>query len=191
MTDKSAKSDKEGSRKTLVRILIAVGIGIPVLVELLTLFNLINVQLFEDEKAIRQQASPTEVREYIIGDTLFADSVTPITLQDMIIKVSPQSWRFELVLARSGSITTAGPLLTADSLKLKSGEIVSDAQSWEMDNSSGSDTTRFSWMLPSGEIPTVLYISTQKSVQKDSASSQQQVQLGNIPVRYAQDNDKR
>jgi hypothetical protein len=191
MTDKSAKSDEEGSKKTLVRILIAVGIGIPVLVELLTLFNLINVQLFEDEKAIRQEAPPTEIREYMIGDTLFADSVTPITIQDMLVKVSPQSWRFELALARSGSTTTAGPLLTVDSLKLKSGEIVSDAQSWEMGKSSGSDTTRFNWMLPSGEIPTVLYISAQRSVQKDSVSNQQQVQLGNIPVRYAQDDDKR
>ncbi|HKL18000.1 MAG TPA: hypothetical protein VJ905_03495, partial [Halalkalibaculum sp.] len=51
MEDGSPENKKANKKSTkrLVRILVVVGIGIPVLVELLTLFNLVNVQLFTDE----------------------------------------------------------------------------------------------------------------------------------------------
>ncbi|TYP94067.1 hypothetical protein LX73_1791 [Fodinibius salinus] len=190
MTNQPEKSSDEESNKTLVRVLVIVGIGIPVLVELLTLFNLINVQLFEDEKVVKQHAQPVEVQEYMIGDTLFADTAVPITIADMLIKVSTQSWKFELALSRSRRIASAGSSVAIDSLKLKSGEVLSDAQKWKMDKASKADTTTFNWLLPSGDMPTMLYMSAQQSLPKDSTNNlQQQVQLGKIPVRYSQDSD--
>ena len=45
--------EKSGeSSKRLVKILVILGIGIPVLVELMTLFNLINVQIFEADQQV-------------------------------------------------------------------------------------------------------------------------------------------
>lgn len=191
MTDQPGKSGEKDSKKTLVRILIAVGIGIPVLVELLTLFNLINVQLFKDKEVTRQQAEPVEVQEYMIGDTLFADEAPPIAIDDMLIKVSAQSWRFELTLAHSGSTAVAGSSVAVDSLKLKSGEILSDSRNWEVDKNSQSQKT-FEWLLPSGDVPSVLFMSTRQSFSKDStANLRRDFQLGNIPVRYSQDNGSR
>lgn len=191
MTDQPAKSGEEDSKKTLVRILIIVGIGIPVLVELLTLFNLINVQLFEEEKVPEQQARPAEVEEFMVGDTLFADAATPIAISEILIKVSAQSWRFELTLAQSGSTAVVGNLVAIDSLKLKSGEVLSDTQKWEVNKSSRLQKT-FEWLLPSGDIPTVLYMSSRQSFSKDSvANLRLDVQLGNIPVRYSQDKESR
>lgn len=190
MTDQPAKSSDEESSKTLVRVLIILGIGIPVLVELLTLFNLINVQLFEDEEVIKQEDQPVKVQEYVIGDTLFADTAVPIAIADMLIKVSAREWEFKFMLNRSDTLSEMDSEIKVDSIKLKSGKIL-EGEEWEIHDEKPSMLV-MEWDLPNGDMPTVLYMSAQQSMPKDSVSNlQQQVQLGKIPVRYSQDNDDR
>lgn len=182
-TSDSSENGKS-SRKTLVRILIIVGIGIPVLVELLTLFNLINVQFTDDEPELHQEAA-VESREFEIGDTLFTDSPSPVILSDMRIKVSAQEWRFELSLMYPDSSAKNRPTVNVDSLRLLSGEIlpVEGDFRWEMTESKLPQIQN-DWLLPNGDIPDAIFISL-VPVSADSVILQQ-IPLGNIPVRYNQ-----
>lgn len=183
MPDNSDKHEKEaGSRKNLIRILVIVGIGIPILVEVLTLFNLINVQFFEEEKKMIPHSQPASVRELVNGDTLLKEAPVPVILEDMLIKVSTREWYFELALSRSEISEGKISVLKVDSLKLNSGKILGGAREWK---EVGHAQKTMGWQLPTGDIPSIVYVSTEQISAENSVQSfEQAVRLGNIPVRY-------
>ncbi|GAA5521802.1 hypothetical protein LQ318_08605 [Aliifodinibius salicampi] len=187
----SHKEDPSGnSTKRLVKVLVIIGIGIPVLVELMTLFNLINVQIFEGEQEVNQQnESIAELRAIEEGDTLFADYSNALTINLLRIKVSAQEWRFALGLNSVDSLVQQQLQVKVDSLKLQSGKILSGTGNnpWEID-----DTVPLAmsaeWELPNGDIPGILYISSFQYIESDSTKRiQQEIPLGKIPVRYNQE----
>lgn len=182
------RSKSEGSsNKRLVRILVIVGIGIPVLVELLTLFNLINVQLFEDEKQdVRERESDVAVQELTEGDTLFADYAYPVVVDSMRMKVSARQWRFKLVFRLADTLSQHKPDIRIDSLQLNSGKILQgkDSYSWNTEGHAPLMVAR--WSVPSGDIPKWLFISSMQAVAEDSMRHiTKEEKLGNIPVRYS------
>ncbi len=185
-------SDKEDSdrksRKKLVRILIIVGIGIPVLVELMTLFNLINVQIFEnDEEPNRQFQPDTEVQKFVEGDTLFADQPRPLVVDMIRAKVSAQEWRFALQLTNPDT-SQSNQDVRIDSLELQSGKVLDMQKTYDWSTDEKVRSILDEWELPSGDIPVILYISSEQPVSGDSIQFiQQKVRLGNIPVRYTRD----
>jgi len=181
MTDSDTPNSEEGSKKTLIRVLIIVGIGIPVLVELLTLFNLVNVQLFNDETdQMQKKGQPVQTVEFAEGDTLFTDSNFPVVISAIQINVSAQEWVFELQLLPSDTTIQKTPLVKVDSLKLKNSNLLRSSQEW-----SASQSKSMRWPLPNGQIPIRLYMSARESITGDSARHiHQEVPLGNIPVRY-------
>lgn len=186
----SDTSDSEsGSNKKLVRILIIVGIGIPVLVELLTLFNLVNVQLFEDDSELdRKKESIVEVRKLTEGDTLFADYASPVAVESMRIKVSAQEWKFELIFTHLNPREVEKFGLRIDSLKLNSGQILRTINDSEQKTESNVSRTRAEWKLPSGDIPQMLFLSSLQAISEDSTETiHTEVPIGNIPVRYSRD----
>lgn len=194
MSDKEqgkSGSEKKPSRK-LVRILIVVGIGIPVLVELLTLLNLINVQFFETEKAAKEH-NDTRIEQtmYSEGDTLFVEDGTAVVLREFKINVSARQWRFEITLAHSNGTGERLPNLKLDSLSLQSGEVVRRQQSGEWENgSAGSRFFHTEWELPAGDIPEMLFLSYQRTISGDSmAVHRKRIPVQNIPVRYNRENE--
>jgi hypothetical protein len=185
------KEDASGnSTKRLVRILVIIGIGIPVLVELMTLFNLINVQIFEDEQEVnRQEESVIEVRAIEEGDTLFADYSNALAINLLRIKVSAQEWRFALGLSSVDSLDQRQLQVKIDSLRLQSGKILSgtDDNPWEIEDTVPIEMSA-EWELPNGDIPEILYISSFQYIESDSTKRiQQEIPLGKIPVRYNQE----
>jgi len=182
MTNSDTSNSEEGSKKTLIRTLIIVGIGIPVLVELLTLFNLINVQLFNDETdQMQKKGQPEQAVEFTEGDTLFADSDYPVVISAIQINVSAREWVFELQLLPSDTTVQATHLVKVDSLELKNSNLLHSSQEW-----SASQPKSMRWPLPNGQIPVKLYMNARESITEDSVRYiYQEVPLGNIPVRYS------
>ncbi len=189
MEEGSSENEESGkkSNRRLVRILVIVGIGIPVLVELLTLFNLVNVQLFSNEKEeVQQVETVKEVPTYVEGDTLFTDYATPIVIRSMEIKVNARQWRYELVLMPADTATVTGDKVRIDSLRLESGKLLSSDQSIHRQSpGEGSPGYLMEWELPSGDIPQRIYLSSTQQVAPDStATIQKEIPLGKIPIRY-------
>lgn len=200
MEDGSAESKKsdKNSTKRLVRILVIVGIGIPVLVELLTLFNLINVQLTEGDKEVTMESGNqvAEISTFTEADTIYSDSEIPVLIKEMKVKVSAQQWRLDLQLRPADTLNTyrlknVNPFLRLDSLQLKSGAILRKEQLTGFKSSEMDEKSLFNYKtdlkLPSGDIPQVLYLTAIQPVNADSTKAvSRTVRLGNIPIRYEQ-----
>lgn len=185
----TGKTDSEkGSRKKLVRILVVIFIGIPVLVELMTLFNLFNVQLFEEEKEqpIKQEQQLVSSGQLQEGDTLFAEYSSPLRADRMRVKVSAQAWRFELVLAHFDSSSKTLPSVRVDSLLLRSGQMLRPDTTDSWSGVEGNPLAlRKEWELPTGDVPTKIFMRSRQAVEDDSTQwVEQEIALGNLPVRY-------
>ncbi|MEL7832680.1 hypothetical protein [Fodinibius sp. Rm-B-1B1-1] len=182
-----AEETSNNSTKRLVKILVIVGIGIPVLVELMTLFNLINVQIFDDEKSDEQaSAKVEEVRGVSEGDTLFKGQPTPIIIDRLRIKVDAQDWRFEIGLRALDSLTQDELQVKVDSLQLQSEEMLLGDQNrfWQIQNQRPLNILA-EWELPNGDIPQKLFISAVQ-VNGENGRRHEVVPLDKIPVRYNQ-----
>lgn len=185
-TDQSdSHQSSEESSNRLLKILIAVGIGIPVLIELLTLFNLINVQIFgnSDEEVDHKEEPIAEVQRFGEGDTLFADFTSPVLLDQMRARVSAQQWRFSLRLINLDSSHTA-QTIKIDSMELQSGQLLDVQKKYEWDTTDGKPHIEDEWVIPAGDIPITMYISSIQLSRDTTAYIQQEVKFDNIPVRY-------
>lgn len=184
-----SEEKSDSSTKQLVKILVIVGIGVPVLVELMTLFNLINVQIFEDEKDANSQGFNVEdVRGFGEGDTLFSDQAFAIVIDELRIKVSAQEWRFALGLTSANSSSQDELEISVDSLRLQSKKMLSgdENNSWEVEQSVPAQVYG-EWILPNGDIPTKLFISSYQKTGKDSTKKvSREIPLDKVPVRYNQ-----
>ena len=192
MEEGSSENKKSGtnSTKRLVRILVIVGIGIPVIVELLTLFNLINVQLFTDEQEQVPQFDTTrEAKRYMEGDTLFADYAQPVVIRSMEIKVSARHWRYELSLMPADSSANMANNVVIDSLKLESGKVLTGGQASHIRPTTEEGPVHFlEWELPTGDIPRMMILSAIQPLGPDSTGTvQKEIRLGKIPIRYRQE----
>jgi len=178
------------STKRLVKILVMVGIGIPVLVELMTLFNLLNVQIFGDEKDSNSfDTNITEVRGVGEGDTLFAEQGSKLTIDQLRVEVSTQQWRFTISMTAVDSISQDELQISVDSLNLQSNKTLlgSESRSWEVRQTAPAKV-HGEWILPNGDIPTKLYVSIYHQAGEDSTYQlNQEVPLNKVPVRYSKD----
>lgn len=185
-----AEEKSNNSTKQLVKFLVIVGIGIPVLVELMTLFNLINVQIFEDDKNAKgKEFNTTDARGFGEGDTLFQDRKNAVLIDQLRVKVSVQEWRFALGMTSVDSISQDKLQIGVDSLKLKSNKILlgNENSSWEVKQSAPAKVYG-EWHLPNGDIPKKLFISIYEQVSEDSTNRiSQEVSLDKIPIRYNQE----
>ncbi len=185
-----SEETSNSSTKRLVKILVIVGIGIPVLVELMTLFNLIDSQMLggEDPEA-KSDEQVTEVQGISQGDSLFTEYATVVTVDTLRVNVSARNWRFVLGLRAADSVDQKELQLQVDSLKLQSEKVLrgDESYSWNIANELPV-TAHGGWELPNGDIPTMLYISSRQKANQDSlARVQQEVPLDKIPVRYNQE----
>lgn len=187
MTDEKSGS----STKRLVKILVIVGIGIPVIVELMTLFNLVNVQIFEDEKIakLNNNEAVTQVSTISEGDTLFVHDNAPLVIERFLVKVTPLEWRFEFGLRAVEKFSQQELQIVVDSLRLQSGRVLPgvDYNAWKIEDDRPAKIYK-EWKLPNGDVPQKIYISVMQNTPRDSASRTQQVlPIDKIPVRYDQE----
>jgi hypothetical protein len=156
----------------------------------MTLFNLINVQIFEDENdANSNDTNVTDVRGFGEGDTLFSNRASAVFIDQLRVKVSAQEWRFALGMTAVDSVSQDKLQISVDSLKLQSEKLLlaNDSNRWEVKPSVPAKVYG-EWVLPNGDIPTKIFISTHQPIAADSTHRlSQEVPLEKIPVRYNQE----
>lgn len=196
------KNDNGNSSWTLVKWLVIIGIGIPVLVEVLTLFNLVSVQLWEEE---RQEAT-VEVGSAGLnlaeeGERYFRDTAGGVILRRMRIAVGPEGWRFRMEFSGDSltldpdSLSSVPPAgegsvrweLAVDSLTLDSGQTLEPRGPVALLSASNARemVASFEWELPSGDLPAAAYLRLQRRVEgRPDVSVTEEMRFGNIPTRY-------
>lgn len=181
--------DSTGSNRKLVIILVIIAIGIPVLIELFTFFNLVKVQLFEEQKKTNgvEKIRETGRKEAIAtGDTLFAVSPGAVILQDKRISVTPYTWKFQMGFI-SDSQTAAHTYIHVDSLSLQSGRMLSVQQSleWQKEQDARNARAHFGQEIPSGDMPYRIFLQLQPAPGADFLPVIRRTFLiGSVPVRY-------
>lgn len=187
MSEESKSKDSSRSPNYLVRILLIVAIGIPVLIEFLTFFNLIKFRLWDEGGARQEQVQQTEQhsRRFSIGDTLIAESSVVLTLQDLRINVSPETWKLEMKLRAMQN--SAELKFRLDSLRLENGMMVrvSETSENESEDESGYQEIEGEWTIPNKEVPDELFITISRKVTADSmAEIHKRIPITKPIVRY-------
>lgn len=179
------------STKNLLRILIIVGIGIPVLVEVFTAFELFSIHIGEEKQHRRAHTAKSTDRRVAEGRRLIPDSPPVIEIENMRILAGPRSWIFEMELELE-HLPDELFQLKLEKLKLKGGEIIQDpkVKTWKSLDDEGE--FELSWSIPPGETP--LGVTVTARTQLSSGKSkliEHDVVFGNVPVFYhsAQDEE--
>ncbi|SEW19159.1 hypothetical protein [Halobacterium jilantaiense] len=181
----ASDDDSDVTRRWLIRAVVGLGLGIPVVVEGATLVGLVESWLFGDGEGDDAAASTTTASEpaTVVGDDLLPTTDRAETLADATVYARDDGWRFELAVdvensgdrpyeLRLGTVTTQdGARVDGDAAtdRLAVGE---------------SATLSASYDLPDGETPATMAVVGVEYVDGGGERFfQQTVRFGNIPVR--------
>ncbi|MFU1781423.1 hypothetical protein ACM16X_08580 [Haloarcula japonica] len=170
-------------QKTLLRLLIIVGIGLPILIEVVTFGSMMGHHLTGDTGGEVAPETPTaEPAGAGVGDPILESANVSARIGSASVVTADEGWRFTLTVnvTNTGSDPTAVRL---DSVTARNGETIAEsASTGQLPVNQTADVTK-SWLLPPGERPdtvsvTVFVYPDEGSVQ----STQYTVALGDIPV---------
>ncbi|MFB6080198.1 MAG: hypothetical protein ABEJ81_04295 [Haloferacaceae archaeon] len=147
-------------RRTLIRLLIALGIGIPVAVEGATFLGLVGHEIGGDDGS-DGTATPTAtpVRRPIgVGDELLPETSPVERVTDMTLRATDGGWRFEMVVEVENDLDTAyefrlGPVTT------EGGRTVDGGADTGTMISGATTTITGRWDLPEGDPPDAVAVS--------------------------------
>ncbi|NLV06378.1 hypothetical protein GOC83_09580 [Haloarcula rubripromontorii] len=170
-------------QKTLLRLLIIVGIGLPILIEVVTFGSMMGHHLLGDSGAEAVPETPTAAETGAgVGDPILESADVSARIDAASVVTADEGWRFTLTInvTNTGSDPAAVRL---DSVTTRGGETVADTASTGQLSVGNTDDLTQSWLLPPGERPdsvsiTVFVYPDGESVQ----STQYTVALGDIPV---------
>ncbi len=169
-------------RRNLVRLLIALGIGIPILVEGLTFLGLIESHLFGGRRRGDDGDTPTPGRRVGVGDELLPDTPQPETVREMLILAADEPWQFTISVAveNTGDVPyelRLGEVTLSDGSTVKGGGSTGRVPAGE------SGTAAAQWSIPAGSTPqTVVATGTSYGDATPSVSSEV-VRLSKVPVQ--------
>lgn len=165
-------------RQRLVRILVVVGIGVPILIEAVSLAGLVSHSLGDSGAT----PEPTEAVEGVgVGDELLAQTGPNETVSDAYVTAYEDRWQF--VLSVSVENVTGDPYrLSFGTVTTRSGEAVETTATtgWIEPGEEGTGTA--TWSLPAGERPDSMTVAVSRD-RDDPAGTEYEVQFGTISVR--------
>ncbi|MEF8855034.1 MAG: hypothetical protein V5A24_06035 [Haloarculaceae archaeon] len=142
------------SRQTLLRIVIVIAIGIPIVLEGLTFVGLVGNQLADGDGGPADGATPTDgpsFRSVAIGDDLLAETDQPERLETAAVSTT-DGWRFTLAV----TVTNTG----ADGYVFRITQVRTDSGvTFDRDETTGqlasgeSTVLTGAWDVPDGEVP--------------------------------------
>lgn len=168
-------------RRTLIRLLVGLGIGIPVLVEVLTFLGLIETRLFGDG-ANGAGRTPTEgPRRVGVGDELLPDTSPAETVTEAVVRGQDQPWVFVLVVEVDNGTENAYELRLG-TLTLGSGRTVGGAARTGRIPPGGTSQVTGAWEIPQGSSPDVLEVVAIEYAEAGPTEMRAQVPLAKVPV---------
>lgn len=170
-------------QKTLLRLLIIVGIGLPILIEVVTFGSMMGHHLVGDTGGEAVPETPTAGQAGAsVGDPILESSEVSARIEAASVVTADEGWRFTLTV----NVTNTGPDPAAvrfDSVTTRSGETIAGAASTGQLPAEETDDVTKSWLLPPGERPATVSVTVLQYPDGESAqSTQYTVALGDIPV---------
>ena len=170
-------------QKTLLRLLIIVGIGLPILIEVVTFGSMMGHHLTGGAGGEPVAETPTaEPAGAGVGDPVLESSAVSARIEAASVVTTDEGWRFtlEVNVTNTASETAAVRL---DSVTTRNGETIEGAASTGKLTTDQSAGVAKSWLLPSGERPDTVSVTV--SLYPDGSgtqSTQYTVALDDIPV---------
>lgn len=180
--ESASTMQERSASKRLVKILVLIGIGIPVLIEAATLVRLIGGHLGDEEQnrsAAADAAAHVVVEE---GDELLPATAPAETIVRMVVRARPDAWTF-LVEAEVANPTEHPYELTLRALETQHGEVLDEAH---VARRAPGDSARLSarWRLPAGDLPASMEVEGRLVGAPDSVqAAPRRVHFDRIPVR--------
>ncbi|KAA9397931.1 hypothetical protein Har1130_06370 [Haloarcula sp. CBA1130] len=170
-------------QKTLLRLLIIAGIGIPILIEVVTFGSMMGHHLIGDAGDEAVPETPTAESAGVgVGDPILDSSAVAARIDSASVVTADEGWRFTLAVnvTNTGSDPAAVRL---DSVTTRSGETVAEAASTGKLPAGQADDVTKSWLLPPGERPDTVSVTVfVYPDESETQSTQYTVALGDIPV---------
>lgn len=168
-------------RRTLIRLLVGLGIGIPILIEAATFLGLVESRLFGDGSDGNGTGTPA-ARRVAIGDELLPATVQSETLADAVIRGANDPW----VLAITVAVENRGEVpyeLRLRDVTLTDGRTVTGRSSTGRIATGASGRVTGAWELPAGSTPDRLAVVSVDYAGGTPSATAAEVHLAKIPVR--------
>lgn len=168
-------------RRTLVRLLVVLGIGIPLVVEGATFTTMIDHGLTGTSSA--STATPTTSGGVAVGDDLVAATPTSETVTDALVLVHPDEWTFTLTVRVENTGETPYEL-RLDAAETAGGKTISASTSTGKLAPGESKVITGRWHLPPGATPTkVDVVALTYGTDTSTEAVRTTVDLAKVPVR--------
>lgn len=169
-------------RRTLVRLLVGLGIGIPILVEAITFLGLVEHQLSGGDGT---GGPATEApRQVGIGDELLPETAPTETLSEAVVDASSERWLLRLVVAVDNSTDTAYEFQLGN-VTTNAGTVVTGGASTGVLSPSERTTLAGTWTIPGGETPESVDATGILDPDGAAETTTERVRLAKVPVRGA------
>lgn len=167
-------------RRTAVRLLVGLGIGIPVAIEGATFLGLVRQQVGGDGGDSNGSATP-EPRSAGVGDDLLTTTPQVERVERLVVEAGDErTFVLSVAVENTGEVPYQ---LRLGPVGLDDGTQVSGSRSTERIAAGESETLRATWTVPSGATPTAV---TAVGVTDPGGRSQvvrESVRLGKVPIQ--------
>lgn len=185
MTDRTnSAEDADGaedgvSRRWLIRVLVGLGLGIPIAVESVTFLGMVVERLLGGGETARR--STTTRASTGIGEDVLPETAPAETLQDAAVHTGTDAWR--LTMTVSVVNTTDVPYtFRVDAVTTEAGTRVSESATTGRVPAGASRTLTHEWSLPVGELPGTMTATGILHAADGDRTTESVVRLGSIPV---------
>ena len=172
-------------QSTLVRALVAVGIGLPLLIEVATFGGMLSHHLAGGQPDATADATTPEertaVEENVVGDEVLTAAQPTVEIRRASVVTTDDGWQFVLTL----SVSNPGPEPTAvrlDAVTTRKGVTVDGRGTTGRLAPGESGRVTGSWLLPAGERPASVRVAVVTGPPDATETTSSAVPLGDIPV---------
>jgi hypothetical protein len=184
----STPEDGRIRRRTLVRLLVGLGIGIPILIELATFLGLVEQSLLgggtgdeagTDGGTGDATTTPTARRAVGPGDELLPDTVPTETLSAASVRATQDAWVFDATVEVSNH-ADEDYVLQLTAVTTDGGTTVDGETATVRVPAGETATAAGQWALPPGERPATMRVVTSMGGEPTRTHD---VALGSVPVQ--------
>lgn len=182
--DDSDDDNDDGSvrRRWVIRLLVGLGIGIPILIEARTFLGLLGSYLLgEDDDTGTATPTPTARTGIGVGDELLAETAPTETVRTSQIRVRESDWQFEMTVEVEN--TAGSPYeLRLGNVHTTGGETVAGGASTGRIPPGETAFVNGTWVLPTDQRPETLTV-TALTFADDVRVTSREVRLAGITFR--------
>jgi len=184
VSDADDSSDDGVSRRWLIRILVGLGIGLPILIEGATFLGLVGDRLFGGGDEETATATQTPTPGVGVGDELLPETPPSDTLTDAVVNVGSGGDERSFQVTVSVENTTDAPYeLRLGTVTTRAGDSVEgNASTGQIQPGETGEVTN-AWPLPPDETPETLAVTGVAYPESGAEVTERTVRLRNVPLR--------